>query len=678
MKPTFILQVYNPEFYKAHNNEPMPILLTRSEYWELAEVDGLDSSFTGVEAESTSEKSGNQNTYTSYENRNVSFTVSLFTPHIDDSLRFFSRYLVNGTYAVLRIAEEPGLYLKCKVSNYEFNRWENSSEVTINLQAIDRFWHFDNTETEAGNGFYVISDTEVKPYITDSTIHTAGADGYTINKLTIDIAHEKLTPPEYGKGINVTTETQRIVFSDIVLSVIDTSEFHFEIDAATPGAYIVLGSSKNDITYLADTDDKSQGDYAIWDWTIQPGFSKITAEYTLNNARTGAEMVISVTDFAIETRPKFITYPKGLTSEETFTLSNYLTAGNIKVGVTILGVKGIYKGSSIDYIGKTEIDPAGEDQTLDTANKYLVTDIIVNPISPILEDDVIQTEISTTDLGGTVIDSDIKDKDDELHVVGEVKNAGWFTENQKASIEYKIDISDAEKKKLIGSNIKKGVTILGVAGELVEGGKYGVALQGGNIKSSLFPMLISNIYIDTSLKLHQNASSLFKNMQNLTSLNCNMFDTSNVTDMSSMFEGVYRLKTLDLSNWNTAKVTNMNSMFKNCYFYYNVWFKYGLITLDISGWNTAEVTDMTDMFYYDKALANVTWGSNWGANVSITQFRVDNCPLTHDSCLDLFNKLANKTETATPAATLVISTTTKALMSEDEIKVATDKGWTVS
>jgi hypothetical protein len=106
---------------------------------------------------------------------------------------------------------------------------------------------------------------------------------------------------------------------------------------------------------------------------------------------------------------------------------------------------------------------------------------------------------------------------------------------------------------------------------------------------------------------------------------------------------------------------------------------YGLgTTIDLSEVNTDEVTTMSSMLSYCSNLTNLTLGENWGINTGVTSFGLSQCPLTHDSCLDVFNKLADKTQTATTSATLSIKSTTKALMSDDEIKIATDKGWTVS
>lgn len=208
------------------------------------------------------------------------------------------------------------------------------------------------------------------------------------------------------------------------------------------------------------------------------------------------------------------------------------------------------------------------------------------------------------------------------------------------------------------------------------------------------------------------------------------FDTSECTNLSSLFSSCLNLKELDISSWNTSKVTGMRNMFSNCssltsvnlscFDFSNIgsnvlndfnslesmfflcksltsiiWPEevflnkngksicsmqlmfYGcssLTSVELSSFNTSNVTNMADMLSACSKLTNVTWGNNWASNSAITSFSVSSCPLSHDSCLDLFNKLATKSSNAT----LELSTTTKGYMSEEEIAIATNKGWTVS
>ena len=186
---------------------------------------------------------------------------------------------------------------------------------------------------------------------------------------------------------------------------------------------------------------------------------------------------------------------------------------------------------------------------------------------------------------------------------------------------------------------------------------------------------------------------MFYNCESLTSLDLSSFNTSLVTNMSSMFFGCASLTSLDLSSFNTSLVTNMNRMFFGCG---------SLTSLDLSSFNTSLVTNMDNMFFGCDALTsldlssfntqnvksmtrmidcyrltNLTLGQNWGINDKLTALTIWGSNITHDSCLDVFNKLADKTQTATTSATLRLSISTKERMSSTEIAIATNKGWTI-
>ena len=84
-----------------------------------------------------------------------------------------------------------------------------------------------------------------------------------------------------------------------------------------------------------------------------------------------------------------------------------------------------------------------------------------------------------------------------------------------------------------------------------------------------------------------NMSYMFRDCNNLTSINLSGFGTSNVTDMSYMFYSCTRLTSLDLSNFDTSNVTTMRAMFQICN---------SLTSLDLSNFDTSNVTNMLDMF----------------------------------------------------------------------------------
>lgn len=85
-----------------------------------------------------------------------------------------------------------------------------------------------------------------------------------------------------------------------------------------------------------------------------------------------------------------------------------------------------------------------------------------------------------------------------------------------------------------------------------------------------------------------NIEEMFDGCSKLETIDIGDWDTSNVTAMHQLFASCSKLTTLDTSGWNTSKVKSFKSMFNGCS---------NLETLNISGWNTSNVTDMQYMFY---------------------------------------------------------------------------------
>ena len=177
--------------------------------------------------------------------------------------------------------------------------------------------------------------------------------------------------------------------------------------------------------------------------------------------------------------------------------------------------------------------------------------------------------------------------------------------------------------------------------------------------SSLTTLNFSNS--DTSKVTNMN--SMFSNCTHLTSLDLSSFNTTNVTNMNFMFNECHSLTSLDLSNFDTSNVTNMMWVFHNCNF---------LTSLNLSNWNTSKVTNMNDMFGNCSKLSNLTLGNDWASNSSISSFSLSSCPLTHESSVDVINKLATRSDSP------VITFSSDVGLYQSEIDVATNKGWSVS
>ena len=220
-------------------------------------------------------------------------------------------------------------------------------------------------------------------------------------------------------------------------------------------------------------------------------------------------------------------------------------------------------------------------------------------------------------------------------------------------------------------------------------------------------------------------SSMFQYCSLLTSLDVSNFNTGNVTDIGHMFDGCSSLTSLDVSSFNTSKVNSYSSfsyMFSGCsslktldlsnFDFSNTYatpynglvglfnecksletitfpstvtfnnsgvsfsdmFKSctSLTSLDLSGFNTTNVQYMKDMFNSCSKLSNLTLGTDWASNSGIDSFVLSSCPLTHESAVDVINKLATRSNSP------VIKFNSKVGLYQSEIDVATNKGWSVS
>ena len=139
----------------------------------------------------------------------------------------------------------------------------------------------------------------------------------------------------------------------------------------------------------------------------------------------------------------------------------------------------------------------------------------------------------------------------------------------------------------------------------------------------------------------QSMSSMFYQCTGMNPIDTSFLDHeyAGTTSISSMFYQCSQLKALDLSNLNTAAITSAYSLFQNCNFLTNVVFENGCFS-----------------------------------NTRLTTLELSGAPLSHDCAVDIFNKLATRTN----SPTLKLSAKTKGYLTKNEIAIATGKGWVVS
>ena len=131
--------------------------------------------------------------------------------------------------------------------------------------------------------------------------------------------------------------------------------------------------------------------------------------------------------------------------------------------------------------------------------------------------------------------------------------------------------------------------------------------------------------------------------------------------------------TLDFSNWNTSGVVNMSRMFYNISYYIKI--------LNLSNWDLSNVTDMTDMFgrfiTTDLSLSSFLL-SNLGANSECTALDLSRVKINREDCLFLFNNAYDRATAGYPTFTITLHADAKARLSEEDIAIATAKGFTIA
>lgn len=247
---------------------------------------------------------------------------------------------------------------------------------------------------------------------------------------------------------------------------------------------------------------------------------------------------------------------------------------------------------------------------------------------------------------------------------------------------------------------------------------------------------ISNFSADSAT----NMSYMFYDCQGLRKLTLPKWNTSLVTTFGSMFQNCYCLEQVNADGWVTEACTNISSMFQNCIKAklsfrnwdtksvktFNLAFSscrgiqeldysgfdltscttlnsissdvYQAVKYDCSGWQVPSTADisylfrniyscqeinldnttftgvkLTNMFYSGVGTVERVSLSNGGKfNTDLSISNLTN--IDKDSLLGFLNSLLPVTTTTT----ITLGTTLKAKLTADELKIATDKGWTVA
>lgn len=170
-----------------------------------------------------------------------------------------------------------------------------------------------------------------------------------------------------------------------------------------------------------------------------------------------------------------------------------------------------------------------------------------------------------------------------------------------------------------------------------------------------------------------NMNNMFNGCSNLTTVP--LFDTSNVTNISYMFSGCYKLASVP--EFDTSKVTNMNDMFYNC------WALITIPPIDCSLLTTLPTGYYSAPLYGCSKLENfggyIDLGKNFtGSSTKTFYMGTNNQALTRESMINTFNALYDLTTTTfTGTAQFYVSKYPYAKITDDDIAIATSKGWTI-
>lgn len=151
-------------------------------------------------------------------------------------------------------------------------------------------------------------------------------------------------------------------------------------------------------------------------------------------------------------------------------------------------------------------------------------------------------------------------------------------------------------------------------------------------------------------------------------------DTSNITNMVDMFKLCSSL--IELPELDTSNVTNMNCMFLSCSNLVSVPQLDASKVINISNVlaNCTSLTDFGGFLNLGEAYAT-------GKSANWYEYTLDlsTCTnLTHDSLMNVINNLYDIKTKGCKAQSLKLGSTNLAKLTDEEIAIATNKGWTVT
>ena len=197
-----------------------------------------------------------------------------------------------------------------------------------------------------------------------------------------------------------------------------------------------------------------------------------------------------------------------------------------------------------------------------------------------------------------------------------------FRSDKLTSVEYMLtDCNNLEKVNLADFNL---ANVYGLDYLISTNSNYELIIDNwviSNVDNSYITIFSgANKISARNLKLPKYASRLFSNTDNnysLQSIDVTGWNLTNCEDISSMFSGNEYLEEITgLDIWDTSNITDMSFMFYYC----------SLLTeLDVSSFDTSNVTDMSSMFYNCSSLTELDLSNFRSDNLSKAESMFGEC-----------------------------------------------------
>ena len=590
------------------------------------------------------------------------------------------------------IAEQKAKLTSLNVTaNGTYNKEDGYNAVTVDVQPELEA----KTVSYASNGEYTITPTTGKDGISEATI-------------TVDVPSDV---NNQDKTVTPTTSSQSVT-ADSGYSGLGT----VTVEAVTSSidANIAAGNIKKDVSILGVTGSydpqptlqaktatpttsqqvitADSGNDGLSQVTVEGVTSAIDSNITANNIKSGVT-ILGVTGTVTEG----IT-PTGninITNTNSTDVTNYataqvvdanLTAGNIKSGTTILGIQGSY-------------DPQPDLETKSVT--YTANDTYT--ITPTAgKDGMSSVEVTVNVAGGggtqcpdwSSIGWDCNDVNNS-----ELADVVAYTAQQKTAFENRVITTfNNDNKLLFAPNVDVNT--------------YGLFKNCTNLRFTPSFDLVSSTNLtemfykctslekvplfDTSNVVNMSGMfDMFTNPGNTLLTQLPLFNTSNVTNMDEAFAGLKALQAIPL--FDTSEVTSMEGTFANCFAItsvpqldtssntsFNSTFHrcFGLQTVPLL--DAHLVTNLNSMFGACSKLTNLggltnlgkafTGSNQYGHLLDLSVSSV----LTKESIMNVINNLAAPDNTAVTDATLKLSAASYALLTAEDIAIATAKNWSVT